>query len=335
MRIAVLGGAGFMGSNFVRYLLRAYSDIHILVYDKLTYAGRLENLHDVLQDPRLRFVRGDVCNEELLEHVFREFQPEIVVNFAAETHVDRSINEPSPFIKTNVFGVFTVLEVVRRLGIERYIHISTDEVYGDLWNVEGAADETWSLNPSSPYSASKAAADLLVKAYGRTYGLRYRIVRPCNNYGPYQHPEKLIPRTIARLLHGKPATIYGDGSQARDWLYVEDFCRALDTVIRKGSDSEIYNICAQQFASVKEVVMKIVEIMGRNPARDIVYVRDRPGEDRRYAMRCDKVMELGWKPTVKLNEGLRKTVEWYLRNEWWWKPLLDKTYVLADEPWRV
>jgi dTDP-glucose 4,6-dehydratase len=335
VRIAVLGGAGFMGSSFVRYVLSTHQDTEVLVYDKLTYAGRLENLHGVLEDPRLRFVRGDVRNEELLEHVFNEFQPELVVNFAAETHVDRSINEPAPFLETNVFGVFTVLEVARRLGIERYVHISTDEVYGDLWGIEGAADEAWSLNPSSPYSASKAAGDLLVKAYGRTYGLRYRIVRPCNNYGPYQHPEKLIPRTIVRLLHGKPATVYGDGSQVRDWLYVEDFSRALDTVIAGGSDYEVYNVCAHQFAAVRDIVARIVEIMGRDPAKDVVYVRGRPGEDRRYAMNCDKLRNLGWRPRVTLDEGLRKTVEWYLRNEWWWKPLLDQTYVLADEPWRV
>ncbi len=333
MRIAVLGGAGFMGSNFVRHLLRTYTDVEILVYDKLTYAGRLENLHDVID--RIRFVRGDICNEELLNYVLREFQPDIVANFAAETHVDRSVNEPSPFIKTNVVGVFTVLEVVSGLSIEKYIHISTDEVYGDLWGVEGVANEAWSLNPSSPYSASKATADLLIKAYGRTYGIRYRIVRPCNNYGPYQHPEKLIPRTIVRLLHGKPATIYGDGSQVRDWHYVEDFCKALDTVIKRGSDFEIYNICANQFTSVKEIVTKIVKIMGRNPTKDIIYVRGRPGEDRRYAMRCEKIRGLGWRPRVSLDEGLRRTVEWYLRNEWWWRPLVDKTYVLSDEPWRI
>jgi len=335
MKIAVLGGAGFMGSNFVRYILKNYGDVEILVYDKLTYAGRLENLHDVLGDPRLRFVRGDIANEELLEHVLKEFQPNIVVNFAAETHVDRSINEPAPFIKTNVVGVFTVLEVVRRLSTEKYIHISTDEVYGDLWSVDRAADERWKLNPSSPYSASKAAGDLLIKAYGRTYGLRYRIVRPCNNYGPYQHPEKLIPRTIVRLLHGKPATLYGDGDQVRDWLYVEDFCRALDTVIKRGSDFEIYNICANQFATVKEIVLKIVEIMDKDPQKDIAYVRGRPGEDRRYAMKCNKIRELGWKPKVSLDEGLRKTVEWYLNNEWWWRPVVDERYVFADQPWRV
>ncbi len=323
-----------MGSNFVHYLVESYGrEVEVLVYDKLTYAGRLENLKGVLD--RVRFVRGDIGNEELLEYVLRGFEPDFVVNFAAETHVDRSINDPAPFLRTNVFGVFSVLEVLRKLDGVRYVHISTDEVYGDLYGVEGEADETWPLNPSSPYSASKAAGDLLVKAYGRTYGLRYRIVRPCNNYGPRQHPEKLIPRTIVRLLYGKPATIYGGGNQVRDWLYVDDFCRALDTVIHRGSDFEVYNICANQYATVREVVEKIVEIMGRNPRRDVVYVKGRPGEDRRYAMRCDKVVELGWRPSVSLEEGLRMTVKWYIDNRWWWQPLVDETYVLSDEPWKL
>ncbi len=211
----------------------------------------------------------------------------------------------------------------------------TDEVYGDLSDIKGEADETWHLNPSSPYSASKAAADLLIRAYGRTYGIHYRIVRPCNNYGPYQHPKKLIPRTIVRLLHGKPATIYGDGMQVRDWIYVKDFCRALETVIMKGNDFEIYNICAHQYATIKDIIIKVVKIMDKDPSKDIVYVDARPGEDRRYAMRCDKIRELDWKPQVSLDEGLRRTIEWYLRNEWWWKPLLDQTYVLSDTPWRV
>ena len=333
MRVAVLGGAGFMGSNFVKHIVKNYSDVNVLVYDKLTYAGRLENLHDVLQSPRLRFIKGDICNEELLEHVLKEFQPSIVINFAAETHVDRSINDPAPFLKTNVFGVFTVLEVLRRLdSVEKFIHISTDEVYGDLHGVDGEADEMWPLNPSSPYSASKASADLLIKAYGRTYSLRYILVRPSNNYGPYQHPEKLIPRTIIRLLLGKPATIYGNGSQVRDWLYVEDFCKALHLIAVKGGGYEVYNVCPNQFATVREVVEKVVEVMGRDRARDVVFVRSRPGEDRRYAMKCEKVKELGWRPETALEQGLRKTVEWYKGNEWWWRPLVDE-YVLVDEPW--
>jgi len=322
-----------MGGNFVRYLVRNLGDALILVYDKLTYAGRIENLHDVNESNRLRFVKGDICNEELLKHVLREFQPDIVINFAAETHVDRSINNPAPFLQTNVLGVFVVLEVLRKLDVG-IVHISSDEVYGDLHGVNGKADETWPLNPSNPYSASKASGDMLIKAYGRTYGLKYIIVRPSNNYGPYQHPEKLIPRTVIRLLLGKPATIYGDGSQVRDWLYVEDFCKALHTIIAKGSSYEIYNVCPNQFASVREIVEKVVKIMNKDRTRDIIFIRGRPGEDRRYAMECNKVRELGWRPETTLEQGLRKTIEWYLRNEWWWRPLLDETYVLEDEPWK-
>jgi len=322
-----------MGGNFVRYLVRNLGDALILVYDKLTYAGRIENLHDVNESNRLRFVKGDICDEELLKHVLREFQPDIVINFAAETHVDRSINNPAPFLQTNVLGVFVVLEVLRKLDVG-IVHISSDEVYGDLHGVNGKADETWPLNPSNPYSASKASGDMLIKAYGRTYGLKYIIVRPSNNYGPYQHPEKLIPRTVIRLLLGKPATIYGDGSQVRDWLYVEDFCKALHTIIAKGSSYEIYNVCPNQFASVREIVEKVVKIMNKDRTRDIIFIRGRPGEDRRYAMECNKVRELGWRPETTLEQGLRKTIEWYLRNEWWWRPLLDETYVLEDEPWK-
>jgi len=335
LRIAVLGGAGFIGSNFVRYLIKNHDDVQVLVYDKLTYAGRLENLHDVINDQRLRFIKGDICNEELLEHSLREFNPDVVINFAAETHVDRSINDPFPFLRTNVFGVFTLLEVARRLDINRFVHISTDEVYGDLFEINDEADETWPLNPSSPYSASKASGDLFIKAYGRTYGIKYVIARPSNNYGPYQHPEKLIPRTIIRLLHGKQATIYGDGSQIRDWLYVEDTCRALDTIMTRGSNYEVYNICAHEYASVKDVVLMLVRLMNKDTAKDVVYIRGRPGEDRRYAMKCNKIVSLGWKALVSLEDGLKKTIDWYLANDWWWRPLLDEVYILADAPWKL
>lgn len=333
MRILVLGGAGFMGSNYVRYILFNYPEIEVGVYDKLSYAGRLENLHDLGRE--IRFVKGDVADENLLKKVIKEFDPNVVVNFAAETHVDRSINEPSPFIKTNILGVFNVLETLRAsAGDPLYVHISTDEVYGDLVGTEEFADETWPLNPSSPYSASKASGDLLIKSYGRTYGLKYKIVRPCNNYGPYQHPEKLIPRTIIRLLLGKPATIYGDGSQVRDWLHVRDFVNGLDVIVQRGEINGIYNICGNYFASVKEIVTRIATIMGRDPSKDIIYVKGRPGEDRRYAMRCDKLFELGWRPKIDLNKGLKDTVNWYLDNEWWWKPVIRDKYVLSEEPWR-
>ena len=333
MRIAVLGGAGFMGSNFVRYLLKTYGNIHILVYDKLTYAGRLENLYDVFEDPRLRFVRGDICNEELLEHVFREFQPSIVVNFVAETHVDRSINEPTPFLRTNIFGVFTLLEVTRKLDIPLVVHISTDEVYGDLWN-RGPAGEDSPFRPSSPYSASKAAGDLLCQAYWRTYGLPVIIVRPSNNYGPYQYPEKFIPKIIIRALHNKPIPIYGSGDQVRDWLYVGDFCEALDVIIRKGSKGEAYNVPGFNERRNIEVVETILKLMGK-PLSLIRHVEDRPGHDRRYAMRGDKVLALGWRPRTSWLEGLRRTIRWYVENEWWWRPLLSDEYFRVDVPWKL
>ncbi len=331
-RILVAGGAGFMGSNFVRYLLREYDNIEVLVYDKLTYAGRLENLHDIASDPRFRFVRGDICNEEQLMDTVKEFQPDVIVNFAAETHVDRSINEPVPFLKTNVLGVFNILETARKLEIPLLVHISTDEVYGDLWNKE-PADENTAFRPSSPYSASKASGDLLCQAYWRTYGLPVIIVRPSNNYGPYQHPEKLIPKTIIRALHNKPIPIYGKGDQVRDWLYVEDFCEALDTVINKGVRGEAYNIPGFNERKNIEVVEKILKLLNK-PLSLIKYVEDRPGHDRRYAMKGDKILALGWKQRTPWVEGLRKTIEWYLDNEWWWRPLLRDDYFQLDTPWK-
>lgn len=331
MRVLVTGGAGFIGSNFTRYVARTL-DWSVLVYDKLTYAGRLENLRDVLGD--IEFVKGDIADEALLLETMNRFKPDVVVNFAAETHVDRSINDPAPFIKTNIVGVYTLLEVLRKNFRDTlFIHISTDEVYGDMLDSRKIASEECPINPSSPYSASKASGDLLVKAYGRTYGLRYIILRPCNNYGPYQHPEKLIPRTVIRLLYGKPAIIYGDGTQTRDWLYVEDTVRAIVQVIKEGRDMQTYNICANMFASVKEIVEKIVVLMERDPQKDIVFSRKRPGEDMLYAMSCEKIKRLGWTPSTTLDEGLERTVKWYMDNAWWWKQAIDERYVLSDTPW--
>ncbi len=332
MRYLITGGAGFMGSNFVRYLMRRYADAEVLVYDKLTYAGRLENLKDFMEDERFRFVKGDICNEELLAKVIKEFKPDVVVNFAAESHVDRSINEPAPFLRTNVFGTFTVLEVTRRLGIPLLIHISTDEVYGDLWGREPASEDS-PFRPSSPYSASKASGDLLAQAYWRTYKTPVIIVRPSNNYGPYQHPEKLIPKTIIRAIHDKPIPIYGEGNQVRDWLYVEDFCEALDIIIRKGEVGEAYNVPGLNERRNLEVVETILEVLGK-PKSLIKHVEDRPGHDRRYAMKADKVLALGWKPKTEWVEGIRETVEWYLSNEWWWRPLLTDDYFKLEVPWR-
>jgi len=331
MKLLITGGAGFMGSNLVRFIAET-TDFEIMVYDKLSYSGRIENIEDLIERKRIRFVRGDICDEEMLTSVIEEFRPDAIVNLAAETHVDRSINEPSPFIQTNIFGVYTILEVMRRRDIPLLLHLSTDEVYGDLSELGIEADESSNLNPSSPYSGSKAAGDLLIKAYSRTYGLKYKIARPCNNYGPYQHPEKLIPRTIIRLLQGKPATIYGDGSQERDWIHALDNARALLTILTEGLSNEIYNICRHNYASVRTIVELITKIIGKDPRRDIIYVKGRPGEDLRYAMKCDKLLNLGWRPIYDLETGLRDTLEWYLNNEWWWKPLLDH-YVLSDAPW--
>jgi len=332
MKIAVLGGAGFMGSNFIRYILKNYSDIYILVYDKLTYSGRLENLRDVVQDKRLKFIQGDIADEGLLGSSLKEFQPDVIVNFAAETHVDRSINEPAPFIQTNIIGTFVVLEVMRRLDVPLLIHVSTDEVYGDL-REGSSASEDWPLKPSSPYSASKAAGDLLVQAYWKTYMLPARIVRPCNNYGPYQHPEKLIPKTIIRAIIGAPIPLYGGGHQVRDWLYVEDFSEALTYVINKGSNGEVYNIPGFNERRNIEVVQTILSLLGK-PLTMIKIVEDRPGHDYRYSMKGDKILSLGWRPKVGWIDGLKRTIEWYLNNEWWWRPLLKDSYFLNETPWR-
>ncbi len=332
MRFLVTGGAGFMGSNFVRYILTKYNDSMIIVYDKLTYAGRLENLHDMKNNPGFKFVKADICDEEKLMKVVKEFQPDVIVNFAAQTHVDRSINEPAPFLKTNVYGVFNILETARRLEVPLVVHISTDEVYGDLWGKE-PADEEAPFKPSSPYSASKASGDLLCQAYWRTYRLPVIIVRPSNNYGPYQYPEKFIPKIIIRALHDKPIPIYGRGEQVRDWLYVEDFAEALDIVINKGSRGEAYNMPGFNERKNLEVVETILKLMGK-PLTLIKHVEDRPGHDRRYAMKGDKILALGWKPKTPWIKGLEKTIKWYIENEWWWKPLLSDDYFQLDTPWK-
>jgi len=331
-RFLIAGGAGFMGCNFVRYLLRKNDNVGVVVYDKLTYAGRLENLHDVEGDKRFKFVRGDVCDEEFFSKIVKEYEPDVIVNFAAETHVDRSINEPAPFLRTNVFGTFIVLEVARKLDVPLIVHISTDEVYGDLKDA-GSADEDYPFRPSSPYSVSKASGDLLVQAYYRTYGVSIIVVRPSNNYGPYQHPEKLIPKTIIRAMHDTPVPVYGDGSQVRDWLFVEDFCEALSLILDKGVSGEVYNIPGFNERRNLEVVMAILELMGKSSSL-VRFVEDRPGHDRRYSMIGDKVCSLGWRPRTGWLEGLKKTVEWYLGNEWWWRPLLSDDYFVKDTPWR-
>ncbi|MDT7870297.1 MAG: dTDP-glucose 4,6-dehydratase [Thermoproteus sp.] len=322
MRLLVVGGAGFVGSNCVRRWVSAGREV--AVYDLFTYAGRPENLQDVRD--RIAIVRGDVADEAALDRAVADHRPDLVVNFAAESHVDRSINEPARFVRTNVLGVFALMEVARRRRVP-VVHISTDEVYGDVHGLPPAGEEA-PLRPSSPYSASKASGDLFILSYARTYGVDAKIVRPSNMYGPYQHPEKLIPRTVARILMGRPAVIYGDGGDVRDYLYVEDFCEALDAIIERGRHV-IYNVPGGNPRTVREVVESVVGILGRGEVRR---GRARPGGDRAYAMEGRRVAELGWRPRTPWEAGLRRTVEWYLANRWWWEPLVDG-YVLRDEPW--
>ena len=314
MKILVTGGAGFIGSNFIRHLLAARKDYQVTNYDKLTYAGNLTNLTEVAEDPRYRFVRGDICDAAAVETAMRGC--DAVVHFAAESHVDRSIYEPAPAIDTNVKGTFTLLEAARTQRIARFLQISTDEVYGDL--PTGAfAEEDSPLRPSSPYSASKAGADLLVLSYVRTYGLPALITRSSNNYGPYQFPEKFLPLMISNALERKPLPIYGDGKQERDWLHVEDNCRGILCVLEKGRAGEVYNIGGSEIEENVTVARRLLRLMER-PESLLQYIKDRPGHDRRYALHCRKIrQELGWKPTISLETGLRQTIEWYRDQSAW------------------
>ena len=314
MKILVTGGAGFIGSNFIRHVLTARKNCQLINYDKLTYAGNLANLQEIAEDPRYTFIRGDICDVGTVEKAMRGC--DAVVHFAAESHVDRSIYEPAPVIETNIKGTFTLLEVARALRIERFLQISTDEVYGDL--PPGAfAVESTPLQPSSPYSASKAGADLLVLSYVRTYGLPALITRSSNNYGPYQFPEKFLPLMITNALEHKPLPIYGDGRQQRDWLHVEDNCRGILCVLEKGRAGEVYNIGGSDVEENLTIAQRLLTLMDR-PESLLHYVKDRPGHDRRYALRCQKMQEeLGWKPTIPLETGLRQTIGWYRDHSAW------------------
>jgi len=314
VKILVTGGAGFIGSNFIRYVFSLGKRYEVLNYDKLTYAGNLANLEAVASHPNYTMVRGDICDAQALEAAMHGC--DAVVHFAAESHVDRSIYEPSPVIQTNITGTFVLLEVSRKLAISRLVHISTDEVYGDI-PPDAFANEEFPLRPSSPYSASKAAADLLVRSYVRTYGLPAMITRSSNNYGPYQFPEKLLPLMITNAFQDKPLPIYGDGRQQRDWLHVEDNCRGILTVLEKGKLGEIYNIGGFNVTENLSVVKELLRLT-RKPETLISYVQDRPGHDRRYALTYQKIeSELGWKPTISLDDGLRQTIEWYRNNAKW------------------
>lgn len=316
MRLLVTGGAGFIGSAFIRLVLGSNPSASVLNLDKLTYAGNLENLDTVSADPRYRFVRGDICDAALVSRVLYEWPADAIVHFAAESHVDRSILSPQPVFDTNLRGTFTLLEAARERRVPRFVHVSTDEVYGSVPEPE-VADEASPLRPSSPYSASKAGSDLLALSYFTTYRLPVLVTRASNNYGPYQFPEKLIPLMISNALEGKPLPVYGDGMQVRDWLYVEDHCRAIAALLEKGREGEIYNIGGNRSLPNLEVVRKILSATGRS--QDLIrFVTDRPGHDRRYALSSEKTMrETGWAPEVGFEEGLNRTVAWYQQNGGW------------------
>jgi dTDP-glucose 4,6-dehydratase len=315
-KLLVTGGAGFIGSAFIRLALADDPSVSVVNLDKLTYAGNLENLESVASDPRYRFVHGDVCDEALVDAVLSDERPDAIVHFAAESHVDRSIFAPSPVFETNLRGTFTLLEAARRHHTARYLQVSTDEVYGSL-APPLEADETFPLNASSPYSASKAGADLLARSYFLTYKLPVVITRASNNYGPYHFPEKLIPLMISNALEDRPLPVYGDGMQVRDWLYVEDHCRGIRAVLEHGGDGEIYNIGGNLSLPNLEVVRRILHATGK-PDSLIQYVTDRPGHDRRYALSSEKLMhETGWAPQVAFDDGLARTVKWYRCHSDW------------------
>ena len=315
-RILVTGGAGFIGSNFIRHLL-SETNCKTVNLDKLTYAGNLRNIRDLRREKRHKFVKGDIRNRRLVDSLVGK--ADAVVNFAAESHVDRSIETPRVFVETNVLGTQVLLEACRRFRV-RFEQISTDEVYGS--RAEGSFAETDLLNPSSPYSASKAAADLLVNAYHVTYGMDVTMTRSTNNYGPNQHPEKLIPRLITNALRGKPMPIYGSGNNVRDWIYVQDNCRAIHSVLEKGEKGQIYNIAGGNERKNTDIAKEILRTLSL-PDTMIEYVADRPGHDFRYSLNCEKIHRLGWKPQVQLEHGLQRTVDWYRSNEWWWRRLVD------------
>lgn len=328
MTVIVTGGAGFIGSNFIFYMLKEHPSYRIVCLDKLTYAGNIKTLKPVMEQEKFRFVCGDICDRETVYRLFEEEKPDIVVNFAAETHVDRSIDSPSVFLQTNIMGTAVLMDACRKYGIQRYHQVGTDEVYGDLPldKPDLFFTETTPIHTSSPYSSSKAGADLLVLAYHRTYGLPVTISRCSNNYGPYQFPEKLIPLMLINALNDKPLPVYGEGINVRDWLYVEDHCKAIDLVIHKGKDGEVYNIGGHNEMRNIDIVRLICKEL-KKPESLITYVKDRAGHDMRYAIDPTKIhSELGWLPETKFENGIQKTISWYLENRSWWEEIVSGEY---------
>ncbi len=326
MNVLVTGGAGFIGSNFIFYMLEKYPEDHIICVDALTYAGNLETLQPAMQNDHFCFHKADITDHDAISSIFSKERPDIVVNFAAESHVDRSINDPSVFLRTNILGTQTMMDACREFGVQRYHQVSTDEVYGDLPldRPDLLFTEDLPLRASSPYSASKASADLLVLAYHRTYGLPVTITRCSNNYGSFQFPEKLIPLMIANALKGEPLPVYGDGKNVRDWLHVEDHCAAIDCVMRHGRDGEVYNVGGNSERANIQIVQTIIDILGKGNIR---FVADRQGHDRRYAIDYGKLQnELGWKPVISFEDGIRSTIQWYVNNRSWWERVISGEY---------
>ncbi len=328
MTVIVTGGAGFIGANFIFHMLADHPDYRIICLDKLTYAGNLSTLKSVMDRPGFRFVKLDICDRDGVYALFEEEKPDVVVNFAAESHVDRSIEDPSIFLQTNIIGTSVLMDACRKYGITRYHQVSTDEVYGDLPldRPDLFFTEETPIHTSSPYSSSKAGADLLVMAYHRTFGLPVTISRCSNNYGPYHFPEKLIPLMIANCLNDKPLPVYGEGKNVRDWLYVEDHCRAIDLIVRKGRIGEVYNVGGHNEMANIDIVKTIIRELGKSEDL-ITFVTDRKGHDLRYAIDPAKIhRELGWLPETKFSDGIRKTIRWYLENRSWWEEIISGEY---------
>jgi dTDP-glucose 4,6-dehydratase len=325
MNLLVTGGAGFIGSNFIRYILDNYPEYRVINLDKLTYAGNLENLTGVDKDPRYAFEKGDICDKTRVQMCVVRYEVDAIINFAAESHVDRSILGASEFVQTNVAGTQVLLDVVKELRIKRFLQVSTDEVYGSL-GATGLFTEETPLRPNSPYSASKASADMLALAYQHTFGLPIVVTRCSNNYGPYQFPEKLIPLMIVNALNDKPLPVYGDGMNVRDWLHVKDHCSAIDTVLHRGRVGEVYNVGGNNEKPNIEIVKLILEDL-RKPESLITFVEDRKGHDRRYAINSEKIQrEMGWRPSYTFERGIEETIRWYVENEQWWKRIISGEY---------
>ncbi|MCF7741094.1 MAG: dTDP-glucose 4,6-dehydratase [Candidatus Marinimicrobia bacterium] len=320
----VTGGAGFIGSNYIKFLFETYPEVKVVNLDKLTYAGNPENLKSVENRSGYYFVKGDICDRVLVADVFRKYSPDYVINFAAESHVDRSIGDPDDFIKTDIYGVYSLLENCRKYGIERFVQISTDEVYGSI--DKGSFSETDTFNPSSPYAASKTGGDRLAFSYFVTYDLPVVITRASNNYGPNQYPEKLIPLFITNAMDDKKLPLYGDGKNVRDWLYVEDHCKGVEYVLQNGKNGEAYNIAGNCEKQNIEITKKILELTGQSD-KLIEYVKDRAGHDRRYSLDDSKIAKLGWQPEYDFEEAMRKTVQWYQENEEWWRKIKSGEYL--------